>query len=115
LREKLALQRRGADLVLLAQLRVHVPLLARDVQVAAENEPGAFGLRGGRELLQAFEEPDLRGKILAAVRDVHGGEQEIAEAHGDDSRLGVKLRMCEAGAAGEGALAQVQRYARVAL
>src|SRR3989449_2004129 len=115
LREQLAFERSGSDLVLLAQLRVHVALLARHVQVSAEQQPDALGLRGRGELLQPLEESDLGWQVLRAVRDVDRGEQQISQARGHDARLVIELRMREARAAGEGGLAQVQGNARVAL
>src|SRR5207302_2078616 len=91
-----------------------VALLARDVQIAAENEPRR-GLALRRELLQPFEKAQLGSEILVAVRHVDGSDLEVAGPRRDDAGLVVEVGMGKERPAGKSLLAQLQGHAGVAL
>src|SRR5438552_350198 len=103
----LALDGRGADLVLLAQFRVNVALLSSDIQVAAQHQAA---LRRD-VLLEAVEELQLGVEILAAIRHVDGSEAQIADLGLHHARLVIELGMREFRPGGKRRLAQVQRNA----
>ena len=107
--QKLPLDGRGADLVLLAQFRVNVALLSSDIQVAAQHQAA---LRRD-VLLEAVEELQLGVEILAAVRHVDGSEAQIADVGLHHARLVIELGVRELRPGGKRRLAQVQRDARI--
>ena len=85
----------------------------RDVEIAAEHEVAAALVHTGRPRRELREEIELGRIVLAAVRDINGREEEIAERDGDDARLHVERRMREYRYLVVERLADMQRNARV--
>ena len=96
---------------------MHVEVGARDVQVAAEDEPAARGARTARAYAsERLEEAHLRREVLAAVRHVDRRDGQVAD--GRPRRCGSRSRTAgcvNAGARASDRLLHVQRDAGVAL
>ena len=93
---------------------MHVAVGAGDVQVTAQHQPPAgVALRGG-PLPQGLQEDELGREVLAAVRHVDRGHEQLSEVGGDDARLMVEGGMGEGRALGHELPADAERDSRVA-
>src|SRR5689334_17164173 len=90
-----------------------VPIVTRDVDIAAQHDLAAVVVQALRPSDERLEERELRRIILAAVRHVNGREHDIAELRLHDAAFHVEVGMAELRLAVGERFAEVERYAGV--
>src|SRR5438046_1333166 len=93
LRKELALLGSLADDIGLAFARMHIDVVAGDVDVAANDDFTALVVPLLRPQSELAQESELRRKVFAAVRHVHGREYHIAPLRLHDTALHVEGRV----------------------
>ena len=95
LREELALFGTLPDDIGLAFPWMHIDVVARDVDVAAQHDFAALIVPMFCPGSQLVQEGELGAIVFAAVRHIHGGEHDVAPLRLHDPALHIERRMAE--------------------
>ena len=97
----------------IALFRVHVTFAARDIDVAAQDDAHAAGVRFTDEGLHLTQKFHLRGKIFAAVRHIDRDEEKIAYLRRHNTSFDVESGMAKLRLVGKCVAPDVESHARV--
>jgi hypothetical protein len=86
---------------------------ARDIDVAAQDDPHTAGVGFADERLHLPQKFHLRGKIFAAVRHIDRDEEEIAYLRRHDTSFDIETRMTKLRLVGKCVAPDVEPHARV--